>query len=194
MTKAITIAVALLTALAVPTALGDERVPADQRSLTVLFTGGAEDNEIVVRLSEDGRSYVVDSVAVLEVGGEVCVHPDRNPFRLICEAKPISGFEVNAGRGDDRVVIGRDVPVPVTLRGGPGDDRLLGGSESDKLVGGAGADLLVGRGGDDRLYGGPGDDKLVGASGDDLLRGGPGRDRYFPGGGEDRIVREPPKR
>lgn len=184
MKKAVTIAITLLAALVAPATAAEQ-----ERSLTVLFTGGGEANEIAIELSEDGRHYVVDSVAVLEVGGSVCVHPEDDPYRLLCAAPAIAGFEVNAGGGDDRVVIGRSVPVPVTLRGGPGDDRLFGGDADDKLVGGAGDDVLVGRGGDDRLYGGTGNDRLIGAAGDDVLRGGRGRDRYFPGGGEDRVVR-----
>ena len=68
------------------------------------------------------------------------------------------------------------MPVPVTLRGGPGDDRLVGGAGDDKLLGGAGNDVLVGRGGNDWLAGGAGDDKLLGGPGDDKLLGGPGVD------------------
>jgi Ca2+-binding RTX toxin-like protein len=186
MTRAITIAITVLAAAwAAPAAGGEDR------GLIVLFTGGAEDNSISVELSPDGRSYVVDSIAVLEVGGEVCVHPEGDQYQLVCEAAAIAGFEVNAGGGDDTVKIGRGVPIPVTLRGGPGDDRLSGGSENDRLVGGAGDDVLLGRAGDDRLYGGPGRDKLIGAAGDDVLSGGPGRDQVIPGSGKDRIVKRP---
>jgi len=176
-------------ALAAPAGAADER-----RALNILFTGGPEDNAIKVALSDDGRSYVVDSIAVLEVGGEICVHPEDDQYRLVCRAPAIAGFEVNAGGGDDLVVMAKSVPVPVTLRGGPGDDRLVGGWDDDKIVGGAGNDVLVGRGGDDRLYGGPGRDKLLGTSGDDLLRGGPGRDKEIGGAGKDRIVKRPPRR
>jgi len=183
MKKAITIAISLLLAAAAAPASAAEEDP-----VTVLFYGGPQDNRIEIDLSEDGRQFIVDSIAQLEVGGGICVHPEDEPKRLLCEAKAISGFEVNAGGGDDTVVMSRTVPIPVTLRGGPGDDRLFGGASHDKLVGGAGDDLLVGRVGDDRLYGGPGRDKLVGASGDDVLRGGAGHDRVFPGKGKDRIV------
>lgn len=189
MKRALTIAITVLAALAAPVAAAEQRP-----SLTVLFTGGPEDNAIRVALSDDGRTYVVDSVAVLEVGGDICVHPEGNQFRLLCEATAIAGFEVNAGGGDDVVVMARSVPIPVTLRGGPGDDRLVGGWDADKIVGGAGNDLLVGRGGADRIYGGPGRDKLLGASGNDLLRGGPGRDREIGGAGRDRIVKREPSR
>jgi Ca2+-binding RTX toxin-like protein len=156
---------------------------AGERSLTVLLAGGPEANTIHVGLSLDGRDYVIDSAATLEVGGNVCAHPEANPNELLCEATAIAGFEVNAGGGDDSVVVGHEVSAPVTLRGGPGDDKLIGGVGTDKLIGGGGADLLVGRAGDDWLYGGPDDDRLYGGGGDDLLRGGSGVNQLVGGSG-----------
>lgn len=189
MKRAITIAIAVL---AVSTATLAQA--AGERKLTVLFAGGPEANEIQISLSEDGSSYVVDSIAVLEVGGDVCVHPEGNAYQLICRRSAVAGFEVNGGGGDDAVVLSKDIPVSATLRGGPGNDRLIGGKEADKLVGGAGDDLLVGRLGADRLYGGPGRDRLLGNAGPDVLRGGPGRDELFGGAGRDRVTQRRPRR
>ena len=156
MKKAILIALTMLAANSAAVA------HAGERSLTVVFAGGGEADSIAITVSPDGRSYVISSAAPLEVGGNVCVHPEGNPNELLCEAAPIAGFEVNAGPGDDSVPLSREVPVPATLRGGGGDDKLIGGAGADKLIGGSGNDLLVGRAGDDWLYGGPGNDKLVG--------------------------------
>lgn len=156
--------------------------------LTVLLAGGAEMSAITIALSPDGRTYVIDSVAPLEVGGDICWHPEGQPNELICEAAPIGGFEVNAGAGDDSVVVAREVPIPVTLRGGPGQDRLVGGADADKLVGGAGDDVLVGRAGADSLFGGPGDDRLVGGSGNDLLHGDSGEDTLLGGSGRNEAI------
>lgn len=162
--------------------------PAKQ-SYTVLLAGGAEESDIRIWLSADGREYVIDSIAELEVGGTVCSHPEEMPNELICDAPSIAGFEVNAAGGDDRVTVAKDVAIPVTMRGGPGDDTLLGGGGSDKLIGGPGDDRLVGWRGADLLYGGPGDDALVGGPGRDVLRGGPGTDTLASGPGED-VVRQ----
>jgi Ca2+-binding RTX toxin-like protein len=181
MKKAILIA---LTVLAANTAAVAH---AGERSLTVLLTGGAEADTIAITVSSDGRSYVINSATPLEVGGTICSHPAENPDQLICEAAPITGFEVNSGPGDDVVSLGREVPIPATLRGGPGDDKLLGGAAADKLIGGSGNDILVGRGGDDWLYGGSGDDRLVGGSGNDLLRGGSGQNTMLGGSGQNDI-------
>jgi hypothetical protein len=153
------------------------------KTYTVLLAGGQEANTIKIWLSPDGREYVIDSVVQLEVGGTVCAHPEGNPNKLVCDAPSIAGFEVNAGAGDDRVGVAKGVAVPVTMRGGAGDDFLRGGSSADKLVGGNGDDRLVGWRGADMLYGGPGSDVLVGGPGGDVLRGGPGADTLAGGPG-----------
>ncbi|MBW8059012.1 MAG: hypothetical protein FVQ78_01500, partial [Solirubrobacterales bacterium] len=126
-----------------------------------------------------------DSIVPLEVGGTVCANPPGNLHQLICQAPLVSSFEVNAGAGDDRVKVARNVPIPVTMRGGAGRDALIGGAGADKLIGGNGNDRLAGQGGPDLLYGGRGRDKLIGGRGNDVLRGGPGRDVLRGGPGDD---------
>jgi hypothetical protein len=183
MKRAILMVVAVLVALgAAPTAR------AEHPQLTVVLAGGVEESVITISLSADGRSYVINSVVPLEVGGEVCWHPESHPNELLCDAVSIGGFEVNAGAGDDSVTVSDQVSIPVTLRGGPGTDRLLGGGGHDKLVGGPGNDVLRGRSGDDSLFGGPGADRLIGGTGDDALRGGPGFDALVGGSGGNQIV------
>lgn len=173
-----------LTALLAP---GPALAHAPAKTYTVLLAGGGEANSIKIWLSSDGRQYVIDSVVQLEVGGEVCSHPEENPYELVCDAPSIAGFEVNAGGGDDKVRVSGPVVVPLTMRGGGGDDALIGGSGADKLVGGRGDDRLIGWRGDDQLYGGPGNDVLAGGPGADLLRGGPGTDVLNAGSGNDQI-------
>jgi RTX calcium-binding nonapeptide repeat (4 copies) len=149
---------------------------AKPKTYNVLVAGGSEQNMIRIWLTPDGRSYVIESLVQLEVGGTICANPEGAPNELICEASLIGSFEVNSGEGDDVVSVARDVPVPVTLRGGAGNDILVGGASGDKLVGGPGKDKLVGRGGEDWLYGGPGDDRLIGGRGEDTCHRGPGSD------------------
>lgn len=155
------------------------------KQYTVLLAGGVEESMIYIWLSADGRDYVIDSVAQLEVGGGICAHPLGNPNELVCSAPMIAGFEVNAGDGADRVAVARNVSVPVTMRGGAGDDFLLGGAGPDKLIGGAGSDRLVGWRGADVLYGGPGRDVLIAGPGSDVLRGDESRDTLKDGPGVD---------
>ncbi len=174
----------MLTALAVLSA-----APAQAEGpLTLLLTGGNEDNFIRISLSPDGRDYVIQSRVVLEAGGDLCRHPEERQTELLCEAPAISGFEVNAGGGNDKVILSGDIPIPATLRGGPGNDTLAGGGVSDKILGGTGNDILGGRRGDDWLFGGPGDDHLIGGPGNDQLRGGPGTDMLVGGPGENHLV------
>jgi Ca2+-binding RTX toxin-like protein len=182
MKRAILIAISVLAAQAV--AIAHAAAP----SLTVVLAGGSGPSTIAIELSEDGRSYVIDSAVPLEVGGDVCANPAGNSNELICVAAPIGGFEVNSGAGEDDVTVSREVAIPVTLRGGPGDDRLTGGAGADKLVGGPGDDNLVGRAGGDSLFGGPGDDALMGGPGDDMVRGGPGEDDSEGGSGHNELI------
>lgn len=160
---------------------------ADDQTYTVLLAGGAEESNIRIWLTSDGREYVIDSVAELDVGGEVCVHGEGKSNELVCPTPAIAGFEVNAGGGDDRVTVARQVTVPVTMRGGGGGDVLAGGAGDDKLIGGPGRDRLDGGVGDDLLVGGEGNDLLLGGRGHDMLRGGYGKDTLVEGPGKDAI-------
>jgi Ca2+-binding RTX toxin-like protein len=164
---------------------------AESEPLTLLLTGGRENNAIHISLSMDGRDYVINSIAPLEAGGDLCSHPSGDEMELVCEAPAIAGFEVNAGGGNDLVILTPDIPIPATLRGGPGGDRLFGGGAADKIIGGAGDDILGGRRGDDWIYGGPGEDHLYGGVGDDQLRGGPGTDVVVGGSGHNDVLPRP---
>lgn len=174
------ITLAILAAQAVPFAHAET-------TYTVVLAGGATESMIHIWLAPDGRSYVIDSVAPLEVGGDVCENPAENPTELICKAPNVAGFEVNAGEGNDTVAVGGSVRVPVTMRGGAGRDTLIGGSAPDKLIGGDGNDYISGRAGNDLIFGGVGSDEILGGSGRDVLRGGPGNDDLIPGAGMDAV-------
>ena len=182
MKKSILIALTLLAALpALP-------AHAEAGPLTLLLAGGRENDAFHVSLTADGRFYVIRSAAPLEAGGDICSHPGDIPNELTCKATAISGFEVNGLGGSDSVTFTTDVPVPVTIRGGPGNDQLTGGSASDKIIGGPDEDVLVGNGGDDWMLGGPGSDRLLGGAGNDQLRGGPDKDRLLGGPGQNFVL------
>ena len=153
-----------------------EASAAAARHLNLVLAGSAEANEIHVSVSADGRTYRINSSSPLEAGGGICANPPDNPNALECEADVIAGIWFNGQAGDDVVIVSRNVPAPVTLQGGPGNDTLIGGRGGDKLTGGPGNDTLFGHGGDDALYGGPGNDTLIGGRGNDTCVGGPGRD------------------
>jgi len=161
---------------------------AEPGPLTLLLAGSRADDSFYVSLTPDGREYRILSAAPLEAGGDICRHPEEARNVLFCTATALSGFEVNTAGGSDYVDFSSDIPVPVTIRGGTGPDRLTGGGASDKVVGGTGNDVLIGRRGDDWIEGGPGDDRLVGGAGNDQLRGGPGKDRLVGGSGNNTLI------
>jgi len=179
---------AILTALIVLAAVPAGLAEAETGPVNLLISGGPENSGLNISLSADGREYVILSTVPLEVGGDLCSHPEERPTELDCKAAAIAGFEVNAGGGSDFVFFTSDIPIPVTIRGGPGGDKLDGGGASDKIVGGPDDDTLVGRRGDDSILGGPGRDRLVGGAGDDQLRGGPEYDKLIGGPGHNTLV------
>jgi hypothetical protein len=182
MKKAILTLLALLAlAPAAPTTLAAEQ----PQAFTVLLAGGEEANMIHIWLTPDGRQYVIDSIVPLEVGGTVCSNPEGRTNELVCEAPSIAGFEVNSGGGADQVMVAKNISIPVTMRGGSGNDLLLGGAGPDKLLGGSGRDRLIGWRGPDVLFGGDGVDTLIGGPGSDVLNGGPGDDTLNGGPGVD---------
>lgn len=182
MKKTILILLAMLAALPAGSAT------AETGPVNLLISGSNDNNAFNVSLSADGRSYLIVSTIALEVGGDICTHPEEISNELSCKATAIAGFEVNAGGGADFVYFAGDVPVPVTIRGGPGNDVLTGGGAADKIIGGPGDDLLTGRRGDDWILGGPGRDRLFGGPGNDQLRGGPEKDKLVGGSGQNELV------
>lgn len=179
---------AILILLATLAALPASFAEAEPGPVNLLISGDRNNNTFYVSLSPDGRDYEILSTVPLEVGGDLCTHPEEVPTELSCKATAIAGFEVNAGDGSDLVIFSSDIPIPVTIRGGLGRDRLIGGDAADKVIGGPDDDLLMGRRGDDWILGGPGRDRLVGGPGRDMLRGGPDKDELVGGPGQDELV------
>jgi Ca2+-binding RTX toxin-like protein len=100
------------------------------------------------------------------------------------------GIEINAGGGDDQIIIGPGITLPTTLIGGDGNDTIEGGAENDQMFGDlgdssgvAGNDVLMGNGGRDILYGGDGNDTLSGGNKNDTLIGEAGSDSLIGGAG-----------
>jgi Ca2+-binding RTX toxin-like protein len=92
---------------------------------------------------------------------------------------------VQAGDGDENITLSSDLPVPVTVDGGPGNDWIRGDAANDTFFGGPGNDRLEGYRGNDTLDGGDGEDELSGYSGADHLAGGPGNDTLHPDDSEE---------
>ena len=124
----------------------------------------------VIRISEGD-----DGSLTLAINGTDTVVPAGDVRRLV----------IDALEGNDTVLAEASVTLPLTILGGPGDDKIVGGAGDDYIDGGEGHDLLFGGDGNDVLYGGLGNDVLIGAAGDDYLDGGPGNDALTGGDGND---------
>jgi Ca2+-binding RTX toxin-like protein len=180
---------AILIALVVLAALPATLARAEAGPITLLISGDSGNSGLNISLTPDGREYQILSTEPLEVGGSLCSHPrEEVPTELLCDAPAIAGFEVNGAGGSDSVYFTSDIPVPVTVRGGPGNDSITGGGASDKILGGPETDSLSGRRGDDLILGGPGSDRLLGGPGNDQLRGGPDKDKLVGGSGQNELL------
>ena len=116
--------------------------------------------------------------------------PDIEPFLNSYEFSPYKESEditIKGGPGNDRIIsnTGND-----NLYGGTGNDTLRGGAGNDTLHGGTGNDNLFGNQGNDDLYGGPGNDWLNGDHDRHTLSGGHGNgnDRLYGGDGNDYLL------
>ena len=83
-----------------------------------------------------------------------------------------SRLRLDAGAGNDTVLVDASVVLPMYLLGAAGDDTITGGSGSDNLYGGDGADSLDGGAGDDVLV-------TLGGGTADGITGGDGRDSFW---------------
>jgi Ca2+-binding RTX toxin-like protein len=116
------------------------------------------------------------------------ITPDANAYivQVFCRRAGIERLRVDLGEREDSAVV--NLPIPITLLGGPGADRLVAGSAADSVQGGDGNDRLDGGGGDDQLDGGEGVDTFEGGPGSDVVRSADGlAERVSCGAGEDRV-------
>jgi hypothetical protein len=120
----------------------------------------------------------------------------HNPSLVICDDTGITEFAAHLSDGNDVVEPGATVlsqpapfPVPTTMYGGGGHDRLIGSTVAANLLdGGPGSDTVRGGNVQDRLYLGPDGGTAEGHGGDDLLYGGDtGINGLVGGAGNDQI-------
>ena len=110
----------------------------------------------VLRVTGDDDANLIeferrdDRLAVLADGEEI------GEF----DATGLTRVEVDAGGGDDRVILGRRIGLAARVDAGAGDDTVGGGDRGDLIYGGAGDDLLDGNAGVDTIYGNAGDDLI----------------------------------
>ena len=79
----------------------------------------------------------------------------------------INQVVINTGNGDDLVIVGATLPLPVLVNAGNDNDSVSGGQAADSLAGGSGDDYVFGRGGNDIVSGDLGADEILGGDGFD---------------------------
>ncbi len=157
------------------------------------FTGSRGDDRYTVAQASDGSMMVTndDTGAVYmltadEAAHGVTVQAGAGDDRVVVDASVTTPLHIKGGTGDDRINA-RAAAGDVQLEGGSGDDRLLGGAGGDAISGGSGDDYIDGGAGNDQLLGQDGDDRLLGQEGEDFIQGGDGADRAAGGKGADAI-------
>ncbi len=147
--------------------------------LTITGTGG--DDNIYINRSVNGITVY-----------------DQSGSNLKWDFTPgtIKKMKVDMGAGNDQFYISMEDAIPVTIKGGDGDDNITTGTASDQIDAGAGDDDVNGGdgndyidagAGEDGVGGGDGNDTILGNDGDDLLIGELGNDVIDGGLGADRI-------
>ncbi len=137
------------------------------------------------------RSYVVNMNTVVlpafTTGGPTTWEPSDecsatlDPGYIVCSGA--DSFLFQGGGGTDTLSISDDPdlnPVPATLNGGGGNDKLQDFSSAPRtLDGGEGNDVMFGSDGNDTMNGGNGNDEVDGEGGNDSVSGGGGDDKLF---------------
>ncbi|MBC7852851.1 MAG: phosphatase PAP2 family protein [Pirellulaceae bacterium] len=135
-----------------------------------LLVGGTEKHELIVITQISGSHRAL-------VNGK-----SFGPFQNV------TSIVVDAGAGNDTVIIGGNIRLNAEVHGGDGIDTLIGASGHDILNGGEGNDVLIGLDGHDSLHGGGGNDVAIAGSGNDQVFGGAGNDTLQGDLGNDVVV------
>jgi Ca2+-binding RTX toxin-like protein len=129
----------------------------------ITVTGDATDETITV--ADNGQFITVDGVATTATAD--------NTFDLT----------LNAGAGNDTIVVNTALLRGITVNGEDGNDTITGSPDDDILNGGNGLDTLNGNGGDDRISGNNDNDTMNGDAGNDVMVWNPGDDDDIMNGG-----------
>ena len=160
------LALPILLALSAPASAAT--VAVENGTLRVAAQAG-ESNQITVTPQAflgAATSFSVGDAGAPPTAGAGCLRA-LTPDRVTCGSGGVAAIEVDAGDGDDSVLVSAALP-----------SRLLGGQGDDQMTAGQGADVIDGGTGSDYGNGGPGDDTiLMRDRGIDGALCGSGRDR-----------------
>ncbi len=130
--------------------------------------------------SSDGETFTLSAGSLIVSYDGVTQEIDYSPGDTVL---------VEAGPGDDTLIVGAGLVVNVVFHGGAGNDRVeMHGDGWLEAYGGAGDDVIIGGDEGDTLDGGAGNDTISGGGGADTITGGAGNDSLDGGAGDDTYV------
>ena len=136
----------------------------------IRIEGTKGDDLILVKPGQNGD-------VIVSVNGDEVIYDSKNANRLA----------IHGGKGNDTILVDKEVTADLCLYGGDGDDTIQGGSGRDYIEGGHGNDKINGGAGNDVIYGGKGNDYIEGGEGNDFINAGSGNDEVHGGAGNDTI-------
>lgn len=133
-------------------------------------TGGSN---VFITAASGGVNVTLDGVTTTYTGlAGINLYGQAGSDLITVTGNISTPLVIDAGAGNDTILIGPAVTSKVIALGGDGNDIIVGGSGNNVLVGGNGVDILTGGGARDILIGGDGSDILLGNSQDDILVAG----------------------
>lgn len=139
--------------------------------LKILGTNSAD----IIKVYQRDDYITVGGVEAIQIGGETVEGVSADEIDSILILGYNGNDTIDCDTGGEYT---SDVSVPVTVRSGPGNDRIWGGSADDVLNGQGDHDKIYGMGGDDYLYGGSGNDTLDTGGGGNFAYGQGGADTF----------------
>src|SRR4051794_15233793 len=170
--RRLTIALAILVALALPSAAQASVASRTGNAVTIAASSGETNN-----VEWFGSGSKITDTAGITAAGECAQVSATEVDCNVPRGDPMLSATVRLGDGNDHW--GSDELFQVQgfdIEGGEGNDTLDGSTGADLIHGGPGNDTIFAYSGDDDVSGDEGDDTVKGASGGDTVSGGPGRD------------------
>ena len=163
-----------------------------------IFTGSAFNNTVWPNGGQNSLNGCPNGVSSTQAAGSTpsttargMTLASRSTSRVV--ARPVAtptrsiGFTNVVGTAFADNIIGTDLNIGNSLKGGKGNDTISGNNGPDFVLGGAGNDAIRGGAGEDTLKGQGGKDNIRGSGGGDDIFGGKGKDFCDGGGGSDLI-------
>src|SRR4051794_41131690 len=176
--RRLTIALAILVALALPSAAQASVASRTGNAVTIAASSGETNN-----VEWFGSGQKITDTAGITAAGECAQVSATEVDCNVPRGDPMLSATVRLGDGNDHWSSDELFQVQgFDIEGGDGNDTLDGSTGADLIHGGADNDTIFAYSGDDEVSGDEGDDTVKGASGGDRVSGGARRGNHQGGG------------